>query len=84
VEAAGAGAVEFAGDGTGAVEFAGALEVTGEVRVAGAVDRADEDAGLGAHVRPLAGRVRRTRVVTEVVAWARAMRARSAPSSVSW
>jgi hypothetical protein len=41
------------------------------------------DAHEAAHVSPPAGRARSPRVLTEVVALARAMRARSAPSSVS-
>jgi hypothetical protein len=43
----------------------------------------DESQPSGAHARPPAGRVRSPMVLTEVVAWAKARRARSAPSSVS-
>ena len=81
------GEFDLVGQDTGTIETAadvadagaGAVEVSGDG--AGALEI---DARLGGvHARLPAGRGRRPRAVTEVVAWARAIRARSAPSSVS-
>ena len=86
-EVVGEGEGEGAGGGAGEVEVAveGDDGVVVEVEVEGEdLDQiAGEVDGSGVHARPPAGRVRSPRVLTEVAACARAMRARSAPSSVS-
>src|SRR5258708_13046514 len=81
----GEGEGEGAGGGAGEVEVAVegddgvVVEVEGEDldQIAGEVD------GSGVHARPPAGRVRSPRVLTEAAPSARAIRARSAPSSVT-
>src|SRR5258708_17852696 len=86
-EVVGEGEGEGAGGGAGEVEVAveGDDGVVVEVEVEGEdLDQiAGEVDGSGVHARPPAGRVRSPRVLTEVAACARAMRARSPPSSVS-
>ncbi len=51
--------------------------------VSGGVNADPTDNAVSAHTVPPAGRAARRRLTVEVVAWARAIRARSAPSSVS-
>jgi hypothetical protein len=75
-EVAGEVEVDVEGDGVGEVAREVAGDLAGDLAGAGA----GSDHG---HARPPAGRARRPRVLTEVAACARAMRARSAPSSVS-
>lgn len=78
----GADKVDGAGEGT--AEVVGAEAGIGET-VGEDANIATEDEGmLSTHMAPPAGRGARCRWAVEAVAWPRAMRARSAPSLVSW